>query len=493
MRTRSLAQLMRLAGAAPEAITRRRFLQATLAAGTALMLPRRGPSAAVAGTRPRVLVIGAGFAGLSCAYQLLRSGADVRVLEARNRVGGRVFTLNNFLPGKAIEAGAELVGGNHPTWMAYAKEFDLSMRDVSEEADHTSPILIGSTTYTKKEAEQLWEEIDKALALMNTDARNVNLERPWLTPHAERLDQRSFAQAAESWPLDPHVRDAATALMANDNVFQPANVSYLGILTTIAGGGIEAFWSESEIYRCASGNQSLAFQLAKAIGPERIKLRTPIAKIALRADGVRITTAGGQSQEADVVVLTAPPRTWDQMAFDPALPSDIKPYAGPAIKYLTAVDKTFWTSDGLGPDALTDTPIGQTWNATDGQRTSPQDPACFTVFSGGDAAARCLEVPRQQRVRQMTTWIEKIYPSYGDSAQQTMFMGWPEDRWTGCGYTSPSLGEVTRIYPRLEQGISDRLYFAGEYSSLQFTGFMEGGLHSGATLAKRLVGRLNLG
>lgn len=492
MRTSSLARLMRLAGAAPDSITRRRFLQATLAAGAALMLPRRSPSAAVAGTRPRVVVVGAGLAGLSCAYQLLRSGADVQVLEARNRVGGRVFTLQNFVHDKVIEAGAELVGGNHPTWMAYAKEFGLGMRDVSEEADHTSPILIGGITYSNKQAEKLWEQIDKALALMNADARSVNLEHPWLTTHAERLDQRSFAQAAASWPLEPHVREAATALMANDNVFQPAKVSYLGILSTIAGGGIEAFWSESEIYRCASGNQALAFQLAKAIGPERIKLRTPIAKIALRADGVRITTAGGQSQEADLVVLTAPPTTWDQMAFDPVLPSDLKPYAGPAIKYLTAVDKPFWRRDRLGPDALTDTEIGETWNATDGQQNSSQDPSCFTVFSGGDAAARCLKIPRQQRDRQMTAWIERIYPSYGNSAQRRMFMGWPEDRWTACGYTSPSLGEVTRIYPLLEQGVDDRLYFAGEYSSLQFTGFMEGGLHSGAALAKRLSQKLNL-
>ena len=67
MRTRTVAQLMRRAGAAPDAITRRRFLQASLAAGAALMLPQRRPAAAVAGTRPRVVVIGAGFAGLSCA------------------------------------------------------------------------------------------------------------------------------------------------------------------------------------------------------------------------------------------------------------------------------------------------------------------------------------------------------------------------------------------------------------------------------------------
>lgn len=492
MRTKSLAQLMQRSGAAPDAITRRRFLQATLAAGAALMIPRRSPSAAVASTQPRIVVIGAGFAGLSCAYQLRRTGANVQVLEARNRVGGRVMSLDNFVPGKVIEAGAELIGRNHPTWMAYAKEFGLAMRDVSEDPDHTSPILIGGKTYANKEAEKLWEQIEKALALMNADASRVDLERPWLTPDAQHLDQRSFSKLIESWPLDSQIKEAATALMANDNVFNPANVSYLGILSTIAGGGIEAFWSESEVYRCAAGNQALALKLANAIGTERINLSTPIEKLEIGANGVRITTTRGQIHEADVVVLTAPPSTWNRMVFDPALPSGLMPYAGPAIKYLTAVDKAFWTSDGLGPDALTDTPIGETWHATDGQRDSSQAPACFTVFSGGDAAERCLQLPRPQRDLQMTAWIEKIYPSYGTAARRRMFMGWPEDRWTSCGYTSPSLGEVTGIYPRLAQGVHDKIFFAGEYSSLLFTGFMEGGLHSGAILAKQLVARLNL-
>jgi monoamine oxidase len=92
MKPTSIARLMRQVGEAPSGISRRRFLQATLVARAALMLPQRQYSSAQAGSRPRVVVIGAGFAGLSCAYQLKRPGADMQVLEARNRVGGRVFS-----------------------------------------------------------------------------------------------------------------------------------------------------------------------------------------------------------------------------------------------------------------------------------------------------------------------------------------------------------------------------------------------------------------
>lgn len=492
MKPTSIARLMRQVGAAPTGISRRRFLQATLAAGAALMLPQRQPSAAQAGSRPRVVVIGAGFAGLSCAYQLKRVGADVQVLEARNRVGGRVFSLDTFEPGKVIEAGAELIGGNHPTWMAYAKEFGLQLRDVGAEEGPTSPILIGGKHYRGKDAEVLFEQIDKALALMNADARSVDLQYPWLTPAADQLDRRSLAQVAEAWPVEPHVRAATLTLLSNDNVLEPAQASYLALLCNIAGGGIEAFWSESEIYRCASGNQALAFKLAAAIGSDHIQLRTAVERVHLLADGVRVTTARGQQLEADAVVITAPPATWDHLGIEPALGADWKPYAGPAIKYLSRVNKPFWLNQGIGSDALSDTPVGLFWEATDGQRSRPTDPACLTVFSGGQAASRCLKLPSGQRDQQMTRWIEAIYPEYGRHAGRRLFMGWPDDRWTRCGYTSPTLGQVTGLYPRLDAGVQNKLFFAGEYTSLSFCGFMEGGLHSGASLAKRLAARWNL-
>ena len=482
---------MRRVGASPSAITRRHFLQASLAAGAALMLPRQQLQAQGI-SRPRVLVIGAGFAGLSCAYQLQRAGADVQVLEARNRVGGRVLTLNTFVEGQRIEAGAELVGGNHPTWMAYAKEFGLTMRDVSDEDDPASPLLIDGKLYTGQDSRDLFDAVEQALTLMNADARSVDLQMPWRTPEAVRLDQLSFAEAVRRWAVKPEVRRAATALISNDNVLEASEASYLAILCAIAGGGIEAFWTESEIYRCAEGNQALAAKLATAIGADRISLRTPVERLELRGDGVEIKTASGQILRGDAVVLTAPPATWDRIVIQPNLPADLRPFAGPAIKYITAVNKPFWLDSKLGPNALTTTPIGATWEASDGQRQKSDDPFCFTVFSGGPAARQCLKISRQQRNAQMTAWINAIYEGYGQSARKRLLMAWPEDPWTRCGYTSPVLGQVTRIYPKLQEGVQDRLFFAGEYSSLLFTGYMEGGLHSGAVLAKRLAAQFNL-
>ena len=123
-------------------MTRREMLQATLAASAGLLLSSVGRfGQAKAGKR--IIVVGAGFSGLAAAYELKSAGYDVPVLEARNRVGGRVITFRDFVPGKHVEGGGELIGSNHPTWVAYADRFKLSFLDVTEEEDFDFPMVLG--------------------------------------------------------------------------------------------------------------------------------------------------------------------------------------------------------------------------------------------------------------------------------------------------------------------------------------------------------------
>lgn len=280
--------------------------------------------------------------------------------------------------------------------------------------------------------------------------------------------------------------------MSNDEATWPDRESYLGAISSIAGGGYEEFWTESEVYRCVGGNQKLAFKLANAIGGDRIQLESPIQSIDLKDSGVEVRTGKGTLFEGDLVVLTVPPSAWDTMKISPTLPDDYRISTGPAIKYLSKVSRPFWTDAGLQPNSLSDTPVGETWEGTDAQRSTDEEPACFTVFSGGAAAAACLDFPESERQAEFARHIEAIYPGYRAHFEKSMFMGWPKDRWTQCGYSCPAPGEVTGVHPHLRAGFHDRLFFAGEYTSLLFTGYMEGGLRSGAELARRLAGTLNL-
>src|SRR5215510_7597074 len=101
---------------------RREFFRLTLAASAGVLLScapgaQRGGRAKPNGRR--VIVVGAGLAGLACGHELHSAGYAVTVIEARNRVGGRVLTLRGLVPGKTVEGGGELIGANHPTWIAY--------------------------------------------------------------------------------------------------------------------------------------------------------------------------------------------------------------------------------------------------------------------------------------------------------------------------------------------------------------------------------------
>ena len=487
-----IGRIARRVGAGRDAVTRRQFLKGAAATGAGLMLGGRFAEAKTGANAPHVIIVGAGFSGLSCAFQLRNAGARVTVLEARNRVGGRVLSLKDFIEGRVIEGGAELIGSNHPTWMAYAKHFGLEFRDVSEPDHDKAPIVLDGRTYSGRELAALWDQIDDALALLNADARKVDLNRPWETPGAAELDHTSLAAAFAAWDLEKTARQGALTLMSNDDVLWPERSSYLASLCCVAGGGYEDFWTESEVFRCIGGNQQMAFKLAEAVGADNIKLGAPVMRIGLAGSGAVVDVADGSSVEGDVVVLTVPPSAWNNFAIDPELPQGYQPSTGPAIKYLSKVSGPFWEKSGVVPGSLTDTPVGETWDATDGQRSSSDDPACLTVFSGGQAAQDCLDFPPEQRDKNIQAQLEAIYPGYSSAVEKTMFMGWPNEKWTQCGYCAPTVGQVTSIYPNLDKGFGDRLYFAGEYTSLLFTGFMEGGLHSGAKTARKLAALLSL-
>ncbi len=151
--SRSLyARLHRRYGPAPDPITRRAALRIVAAAAAGLVggggagaFASWGRPGRERGSRapdgPRVLVIGAGFAGLACAHELLALGCGVTVLEARGRVGGRVLSFRDYVPGKLVEGGGELIGANHPAWIGYADRFGLDLLDISEDEDLRSPLL----------------------------------------------------------------------------------------------------------------------------------------------------------------------------------------------------------------------------------------------------------------------------------------------------------------------------------------------------------------
>ncbi|QOI99018.1 MAG: FAD-dependent oxidoreductase [Phycisphaeraceae bacterium] len=474
-----------------DAMSRRRFLAASMAAGMAGLMSCRTPerSGPATGSK-RVIVIGAGFSGLICAHELRAVGYDVLVLEARGRVGGRVVSYTDVAPGRVVEGGGELIGSNHPTWAACAEKFGLGWWDVTESEDLEYPITLGGRALSKGEAAALYDEMTEGVSGLTALAAPVNAEEPWATRGASALDAMSVAswlgEAAEGG-LSPMAVRGLQVMFESDNGVSASRQSLLANLAQIKGGGLGAYWTESEVYRLKGGNQSLAEILARRLGEDRVKVNLAVAAIRDRGDKMVVMTAGGQVAEADDVVLTVPPSVWGKIEFSEGLmPEGLRPQMGVNVKHLSAVRDRFWLESGKAPDSLSDADIGMTWDATDGQGAG--GPACLTAFSGGPAAERCRARPRASINGAYHDALESTYPGFKARVMGSRFMDWPGDAWAGAGYSFPAPGEVTRFGPILNRPAGG-MHFAGEHCCHRFVGYMEGALTSGVEVALRLAKR----
>jgi len=486
------AHLARRYGSQPTALDRRDFLKTTLAASAGLLLsslPSFAESTRVrqVGRGRRVVVIGGGFSGLACAHELISAGYQVTVLDSRNRVGGRVLTFGDMVKGRTVEGGGELIGSNHPTWVAYARQFGLRFSDVTEDEELDFPLILNGRRLSDKESEGLWEEIEAAYQQMAADARSINADEPWRSSDAERLDRRATAHWVRKLNVSELCKRALTTELSADNGVSTSRQSYLGNLTQVKGGGLEKYWTHSEVYRCRGGNDRLARKLAGAIGEKRIRLNSVVREITVQNDHALVRCADGELHEAEHVVLTAPPSTWHNIRFSPRLPRVLRPQMGTAVKYLGAVKSRFWLKEGAGPDSMTDGMVSMTWDGTDNQGSDAPG-AVLVGFSGGPAAERARRRWARERDEAYLEEVSAIYPGFRGSFVRGRFMDWPREMWTGAGYSFPAPGQVTTVGPLLREGLG-RLHFAGEHTCYKFVGYMEGALNSGVSVAKRITER----
>ena len=209
------------------------------------------------------LVVGAGFSGLACAYELASIGYEVKVLEARRRVGGRVLSLNNLIPGKNVEGGGELLGSNHAHVMAYAAKFGFEFLDITEE-DAPSPMILDGRHLSDSEVQVIEEECQSAYSSMTEDARQIHADAPWMSQDAKSLDQRSTFDWIKSLNLSDDANKLLTLLFTADNGVATQQQSYLGNLAQVKGGGLERYWTDTELYRLKGGNQQYAISMASS-------------------------------------------------------------------------------------------------------------------------------------------------------------------------------------------------------------------------------------
>lgn len=464
--------------------SRRELLKASILA-TSLILTGACASTKKRGLLPpRVLVVGAGFAGLACASELAAAGFRVDVVESRGRVGGRVHSFGDFVPNKNVEAGGELIGSNHPSWITLAERFRLELLPILEPTDLEGPIVLDGRRLTRAESDGLWRDLDAAAQQMNDLAREIDAHEPWESANADLLDLTSVHTWVETRDVAPLVKRGLHIEFAANNGVETDAQSLLAQLAQVKGGGVEGYWTDSEIYRCRGGNQRLARALASTLGAERLHMSAPVESIRVTANGARVTCSKNVVFDVDHVVLAVPPSVWHRIRFEPALPAELRPQMGTSVKFIAAVPRRFWRDARLSQFALTDGEVSVTWDPTAGQDNGSD--AALTCFSSARAASACRSRRGLAQRAAYTTELERLFPGIERQMTVSRFLDWPLDPNTAAGYSFPAPGEVTSISPILRAGLG-RLHFAGEHTSSKFAGYMEGALDSGISLAHELT------
>ena len=481
--------LRALAHESPSLATRREVLQRAIAAAGGLFAFDRSVRAQPRQSLPRVAVIGAGFAGLACADELVAAGYPVTVYEARQRTGGRVLSLTDLIPGKIVEGGGELVGPNQPTWMAYAKRFDLRFTEMPWDA--CDVIHFGEECLSPAAAKSLWEQMRTALEQLNALAEPIDADEPWRSPQAAEIDRRSLDDWIAALDVEPRCRELIAIQMTGINGVIPAWQSLLAILAIVRGGGLQKFWDETDTLHCVGGTQQLATRIAQSLiqrrGETAVKLGTPVARIKVAEKCVELTLAAGERVEVDEVVLTVPPSTWNKIAFDPPLPAGLTFPMAASAKYLAVFERAVWQDSKSQPNAMSRGPVQLTWETTAGQGSAGEQ--ALVAYSGGAIADEVRSWTPAERDTRMRAALEQLYPGAAAALRRGRFVDWIADPWARGTYAMPAPGQVTSVGPLVSQPIHQRLHLAGEYMNYAFMGWMEGALAAGVRVAHRLSSR----
>jgi monoamine oxidase len=404
----------------------------------------------------RVVIAGAGFAGLMAADRIARSGHEVVVLEARDRVGGRVWSAE-LLPGDprtVIERGAEFVLDGYDVMRMVLSDLGLDLADTGmsyyerEPRGAQEPVSVSEVT-------QCAQVVAEAAAEAPPGTSLAELTSGW---HGSRAALAAFLSRVETTNGMPADRLSAAS---------------------VAGIASELAWRPS--WRVAGGNQQLATGLAAQLGAS-VHLGSPVRSVEHDEDGVRVRTGDGEVAAAAAIVAV-PLAVQRELAFAPALPG-----------YLRAV----WERAGLAHNAKLHLPLTApaeasavqsvpgrywTWTATD---ASAQVQPVLHAFAGSESCLAALELG--DGPASWASHAAALRPELAVDTERALLTTWNDDQWTGESYTALTVDQQ----PGDDQLIAapvGRVHFAGEHTSGAWVGLMEGALRSGVRAADEVLAR----
>ncbi len=429
-----------------------------------------------------VIVAGAGLAGLSAARALESRGADVTVVEARSRVGGRVWTIRDGFAGRQhAEAGADLIEAEQQQVRRLAHE--LGLRPVR--------ILRRGFGYYGPDARGV-RRIHNTPTALSALARRLQRQVQEFKLAEERWDSAVAAlfarQSVAQW-LD--AQHAPLSLRAGVRAFRgffladPEDLSLLPVVEQFAGGGVPG---EGGLLRIPGGTDRLATLAARQIRG-RLLLDTAVHRVTQHDRDLVVTVRTGESTSelrARYMVSAIPASTAREVIFDPPLPEPQRDALaslryGCATRVLLQFDRRFWKARGRPVAFGTDLPIGAVWDGNEHQKGRA---GILSFLAGGYASKALQELLRRDGIAGIVKqigWMGR--PSRIITART---IAWDDDPWVrgGYAYFHPGFDPLWRAWLARPAG---RIVFAGEHTSIKWQGYMNGAIDSGLRAAAEVA------
>jgi len=464
-----------------EACGRRTFLRVMGGATLAL------PWASCARGGGSVVVVGAGLSGVTAAMLLEERGLTVTVVEARDRVGGRVFTLDD-VPGRP-DAGGPVIGASYDRLVKLAKSVGTAVQPVksfeSSELEHVNGEHVIAADWAAAKANRLEgaeRQVLPGLLVGYYCGKNLPLDDgdAWFDPRFASFDialseyvKRQGASAEAMRLMDVASNnngiDSTSALWALRDAQRRRDTKVRGML------------------EIPGGNSRLVEAMAAYVkGP--IHKSSPVTAITSTTAGVQVQCANGASHAADYGLITVPFSVLRGITIDPPLQGAQKeaveqiPYTA-ITQFFLVPKRPFWDDDKLPPLMWTDTPIERIFpqRDTDGRILS------LTCWVDGANAIRLDGMPEAEQVAFVKAELARIRPSTKDNVDVARVVAWGRDPFSKGAYANFHPGQVTRLRPTMVAPWH-RLHFAGEHAAIAAPG-MEGAIESAERAAEEIIAR----
>jgi monoamine oxidase len=500
-----MSKVQLAAAEAAAGTTRREAIKRTAAATAGLALARPWLPMAQAATAPRIVVVGGGLAGLTAAYRLKQAGYAAPVYEASDRIGGRCWTIRDaFTDGQIAEHGGELIDQGHTAMRQLSQELGLNLDNLlAAQPNGTEDFFyFDKQRYPFKQAtndlKAIWQQIHS-----DVSAASYPTLYTLSTQRGRELDNMSIGQWIELYVPGGLASKLGQLLDIAYNIEYGAETSdqsalnMLYLLGYSGQGNLRIFGPSNEKYHVRGGNDQVPARMAQALAGQ-ITLGSELIAIVRNGDGTyRLTFQQGTkttSVTADQVVLALPfsimrsSVDWSQAGFSPVKARAIRELGmGTNSKLHVQFTDRHWYGLGNNGNTYADTGYQDTWEVTRAQSGAS---GILVDYTGGKIGASFGSGTPSSRAKQFLGQIEPVLPGITAKFNGRATVDyWTGYEWTKGSYSYWKVGQY-QAFAGAERERSGNCHFAGEHTSVDFQGYLNGGVESGERAADEILADL---